>query len=583
MAAIRHIRIENFRGFDAFETPVRSHAVLVGEPGAGRSDFIEALIRTLDPESLRGHRGADLDLYGLDQTHVASVEVTIGDLPADVKSALFNQLEFWDRQGEAVVGRLPAGAVPDPERYEYVVRFGYRLAIEDGQPAEVIHYPKFSDPVGGSFSRVGANERSLIPFLWQRGLSTKPIDLAGRGELRDLIDRQTGEAFADAVDRFMTSVETAAADFSSQERVASALQAVLLPLRSVRRFDDVKTGAELIRFLPDGGAPSGLLRSLAAAISLLDSPEHFPAVRQGATLLAALRGGALHAAATTVGGAIIAVDDFGGEVDPFLARHLAGELRRSAGQLIVATHSPSVATSFATEEIIRLHRTGGTRQVGRGPRPASRKDRISARYLTSTLVEAFNASAVIVVEGHHDRLGYVALAERAIASGRLRSLDGAGITLVEAEGDGESPKVARAARELGIFSIVLLDNDTGSSAATDPTVQMSLTEADAVVRLPARMALEDILVDGVSEAELVRVFTELAQAFGDLALPPGWDQLTGPALRRVLIRTLHDRPGSLHASFVWELNDDELPTGAIAALDRLRSIATSRQSGLVEL
>ncbi len=583
MAAIRHIRIENFRGFDAFETPLRSHAVLVGEPGAGRSDLIEALVRTLDPESLRGRRGTDLDINGLDRTRAAVVEVTIGDLSDDVRSALFNQLEFWDRQAEEVVTRLSAGAAPDPDRHEYVVRFAYRLAIEDGQPAEVIYYPKVSDPASGSFARVGSNERSLISFFWQRGLSMKPLDLAGRGELRDLIDSQTGEEFADAVDRFMAAVEAAASDFSSQDRVAAALQAVLLPLRSVRRFDDVKTGAELIRFLPDGGAPSGLLRSLAAAISLLDSPQHFPAVRQGATLLAALRAGALHAAATTVEGAIIAIDDFGGEFDPFLARHLAGELRRSAGQLIVATHAPGVASSFATEEIVRLHRIAGARRVGRGRRPASRQDRISARYLTSSLVEGFNASAVVVVEGHHDRLGYIALAERAVALGRLKSLDAAGICFVEAEGDGEAPKVARAARELGIFSVVLLDNDTGSVAATDPTVQGSLAEADAVVRLPSRMALEDILLDGVSDAELVRVFTGLEQAFGDLALPPNWDQLSGPALRRVLVKTLHDRPGSLHASYLWELSDAELPAGAIVALDRLRAIATSRQSGLVEL
>lgn len=583
MAAIRHVRIENFRGFARFETALPSHAVLVGEPGAGRSDLIEALIRTLDPDSLRRRHGADLDLNGLDTSRPAVVEVSVGDLTEDVRSALFTYLEFWDRRTESIASSLPAGVTPDPVRYEWIVRIAYRFAIEEGQPAEVVYFPKFADPSRGGFPRVSADQRSLIPFFWQRGMNMVPLDLAGRGELRSLIDRGTGEDFSEAAERFMSAVETAAAGFSSQFRVAAALEAVLAPLRAVRRFDEKRPGAEIIRFLPDGGAPSGLLRSMAAAISLRDSPEHFPAVRQGATLLAALRGGALHAAASAVKGAIIAVDDFGGEFDPFLARHLAGEMRRTAGQLIVATHSSAVASMFGTDEVVRLYRSNGTRQVARGRKSKTRQDRISARYLSSSLVEAFNASAVVIVEGYHDRMGYGALTERAVASGKLTSLDAAGITFAEAGGQGDAPKVALAARELGIFTIVLLDNDEEAPAATDADVQACLIAADAVVRLPAKMAIEELLLDGVSDGELVQVFGELNRAFSDLALTPGWENFVGKDLRQVLARTLHKRPGSLHASYVWELTESALPARAIGAISRVREIAVSRSSGLTEL
>jgi hypothetical protein len=583
MAAIRHVRIRNFRGFKDFETSFPPHAVLVGEPGAGRSDLIEALIRTLDPDSLRGRYGSELDLFNVDRSHAAVVEVTIGDLKDDVLSTLFHQREFWDRKTGTVVASLPAGAAPNPETHEPIVRFGYRLAIEEGQPNEIIYFPKFADSARGEFPRVGLSHRSLIPFLWQRGMSTRPLDLAGRGELRGLIDRHTGEEFDDAVDRFVETVKAAAADFSSQERVAAALQAILMPLRGVRRFDAAKTGAELIRFLPDGGGPSGLLRSLASAITLLDSPQHFPALRHGSTLLAALRGGVLHAAATTVEGAIIAIDDFGGEFDPYLARHLAGELRRSAGQVIVATHSAAVASSFATDEVMRLYRQAGIRRTASPRKPIRRQDRIAARYLTSTLVEAFNASAVVVVEGHHDRMAYAALKERAVAVGRLESLDAAGVSFAEAEGDGEAPKVARAARDLAIFTIVLLDNDKGIPAAMDVKVKTCLDAADAVLRLPPKMAVEQLLFAGVSDSELIRVFTELNSVFGDLALPPNWADLSGSELLRVLSKTLHDRPGSLHASYVWELNEAELPTLAIDALRHLRQMVIGRQVGLIEM
>jgi len=291
-----------------------------------------------------------------------------------------------------------------------------------------------------------------------------------------------------------------------------------------------------VRFLPDGGAPSGLLRSLATAITLLDSPEHFPAVRQGSTLLAALRGGVLIASAQQTDHAIVAVDDLGGEFDPFLARHLAAELRRTASQLIATTHAPDVAGAFPTSEVVRLYREQGLRAVARGKAPGNRTERISVRYLSSALVNAPNASVLVVVEGHHDRLGYLAVADRAVRTGKVGSFDAVAATFQEAEGDGEAAKLAEAAGELGIFTIVILDNDTGSPATKDAEVQACLAAADAVIRLPDRMALERCLLADVPDADLVKTFKDLDAAFADLVLPPGWEKLTGLDLQRVWSR-----------------------------------------------
>src|SRR5262245_24906156 len=112
MAAIRHVRIQNFRGFVEFSTPLPCHAVLVGEPGAGRSDLIEAVIRTLDPEALRRRQATELDISEPSRGKPATVEVTIGDLSESARSSLFNQLEFWDRESELVVTEMRAGMTP---------------------------------------------------------------------------------------------------------------------------------------------------------------------------------------------------------------------------------------------------------------------------------------------------------------------------------------------------------------------------------------------------------------------------------------------------------------------------------------
>jgi hypothetical protein len=87
----------------------------------------------------------------------------------------------------------------------------------------------------------------------------------------------------------------------------------------------------------------------------------------------------------------------------------------------------------------------------------------------------------------------------------------------------------------------------------------------------------------VLEVELVRVFTELSGAFGDLALPANWDTETGANLLRILRTTLHDRPGSLHPSYVYELHEADLPRRAIEVVRRTHAIAKLRTTGLVEL
>ena len=50
---ITQIRVTNFRGWDDLDLSPRGHAVVIGEPRAGRSDLITALTRVLNPSSTR--------------------------------------------------------------------------------------------------------------------------------------------------------------------------------------------------------------------------------------------------------------------------------------------------------------------------------------------------------------------------------------------------------------------------------------------------------------------------------------------------------------------------------------------------
>ena len=585
MATIRHIKVEHFRGFAAFETVLRDHAVLVGEPGAGRSDLLEAIGRVLDPDSLRQRRGSEMDFANADVSEDVFIELTIINLTPAITTALTRYLEVWDTYDDELRNAFTRGEVFDPDRHLVAVRFGYRLWSDADQLHETIYWPKFADRAAGLYPPVRQIEREQIPFVFQRGLGTRPLDLAPRGDFRNAVSQQPAAAgFAAAVETFMGSVEAGAAVFAADPAVSSALEEVLSEVRQARRLHETRPATDILTFLPDGGSEAGLLRTLEAAATIDGAPPNLPMSRHGASLLATMRGGLLAAAASRVEGTIVVVDDLGGEVDPHLARHLAARIRRAAGQLIAATRSGLVVEAFAPDEVLRLHMTAGVRSASAGQRPRTKPQRLAARYYARYLVPALHASAVVIVEGHTDRLGFGTLADRGRDERRLGSFDAAGVAIIEAGTNGQAPRLAEAARTLGIFAIVLLDNETGAPAAGDPVVASCVAAADAVVRLPPRVSVERALLNGVPDAELVRVFQEIDLAVGGLTLPTGWDQLAGAALVTTLARVMHDRTGSVHAIYVDALDPTRLPPVGLHALEEVLRIARNRAPiGLIEL
>ena len=583
MPVIRRIALRHFRGFENFGTRLPGHALLVGEPGAGRSDLIEGIVRVLDGDYWRSRRADELDFYDLDTSQPAEVEVVVGGLSIPAQDALIHQLEFWVGKTGTLISELEDASLMDRATHEPVVRLTYRLEIgEDGRLDETVFWPKLS-PAGKDPRLVRMTDRAYLPFLWQRGGSARTIDLTGRSEFRELIDVQTGEPFEDAIKKFLAEVTAAAGAFSEQERVAAALDELLEGILPVRRFDPSKTAAETLRFLPDGGATSGLLRSLAAALTLRQGPALLPAARHGSSANAALRGGLILAGARRLPGAIVAVDELSADLDPALAGYLARQLHSSAGQLLMSAHSSGVAQAFEVDEIVRLHWRDGKRQVALGRRPTSHEDRIAQRYFAWQILPALSASAIVVVEGQHDRLALDALVQKTTGLG-VPSLDAAAIEIVESNGTGESSKVAEQSHALGIYTIVLFDNDDAKGAAVPGYVGTALANADVVLRLPPRTAIEKVLVSGVPDAELVRVLGQLLNAIPGLVLPTGWETRTGKDLQRIAIDMLHGEKGALHAAFVREIEPTQVGQLALDLLARLHELGTIQaKTGVVGL
>ena len=85
---ILRLHVRRFRGFDDLTITPQKHLVLMGEPGAGRSDLVEGLRRVLAPDSTRFPLSEPTDFHVNDLTTRAEIEAYLGDehmftLPSD--------------------------------------------------------------------------------------------------------------------------------------------------------------------------------------------------------------------------------------------------------------------------------------------------------------------------------------------------------------------------------------------------------------------------------------------------------------------------------------------------------------------
>src|SRR5262249_20824281 len=155
-----------------------------------------------------------------------------------------------------------------------------------------------------------------------------------KGSFRRLLETKAGTDFKDAVLALEQSINEQAATFSSAPEITKVLDSVMQPLEAA--MDTLPAPvSDVIRFLPEGGSISGLLRSLGVAIDLQDGNGPLPLFRHAATLTTALA--TAQALSTVDKAGVIAIDDFGEDLDTGLTQHLAAILRRNAGQLWLTT------------------------------------------------------------------------------------------------------------------------------------------------------------------------------------------------------------------------------------------------------
>jgi putative ATP-dependent endonuclease of the OLD family len=323
---VRLLRILNFRGFEEIEFKPREHVLVVGEPGAGRSDLAEALWRVLSAESSRFPLSEDLDFFDRDLGKRIEVEVVLGDLGPHLEQAFLDRLELWDLNLGELVEELNPESEESQDSFEHVVRLCYRAVWDpDRQQAQQwVDFPKFSDPAAGDFRYVPRELRGELPVAFVTG-SDSPLSLGARGDLRRLIDTQTHTDFPAAIENLMRAVAQLAEGLVESKDLGDVLERILNPLRIPLNLENRPAG-EIVRFAPEGGSLAGVLRALQPTMKLREVLGFLPLARHGSTLTGLLRLSQAVAQRNN-SNPIIVADDFGEDIDTGAALHLASTLR----------------------------------------------------------------------------------------------------------------------------------------------------------------------------------------------------------------------------------------------------------------
>ena len=581
---VKELFIQSFRGFSELTVKPEGHLVVMGEPGAGRSDLIEALGRVLNATTTRTRETTELDFYGKDIKKPIQITLTIGGLSTVHEQTFMDYLELWDSSQGLVVDELETPDQVDNSAYEWILRLAYWAEWLDAEERvdDWVFYPKQSDPPSNSFVRARRRDVERLGFSQLRWSGTKVLDLAPRGIFREVINNSDGGDFVSAIDQYVEEVAQAATQFGRSTQVESALKDVISPLEELLDLTDPEV-SNIVKFAPETGSVSGLLRSLWPSADLGNGAGILPIWRQGSTTTSLFRVAEALASNTTAE-SILAIDDLGDGMDAASSAHLAATIRNSTEQVWITTRLPAVAEVFEPQEVLRIGTDpGGLRVAVPGTRPTTKAEAAMSKHWYRNLLPALSYRSVVVVEGPNDFAALHALALRLFEEQGtpLPATSRVAIINAGAVGDGGYAnvlKLAKEAKAIGLRAVGAVDGDTTLDAQR--YLKNSVSYADVVVRLPDRQAIEATLVDGVPSEVLRQAIRDIAAA-AEIQVPSNIDLDSDGRLQKTAIRFL--KKNSLHGQFVDTLPPGYLPVLGCLYLKRLIEVAIGTETGLIQL
>lgn len=589
---IRLLEIENLRGVKTGRVAFTGNTLLVGGNNIGKSTVCEALDLVLGPERLFRRPPVDEhDFYAgryLDDDNepvVITIRAILTDLSEEAVRRFGDQIRRWDDEQCAFVDDEPDGADrADDEGIDWALPLLFRARYdrqEDDFEADtffdhpVLDAENLADDERDSLAQgrrtfTRAHKR-LCGFVYLRALRTGSRALGlQRGSLLDTVLKLGGDGAAEMwLDTLhkLRELDPSVGDIDQLKDIRTKVRVQMGQFVNLAKTDDSTA------FFASDLTRAHLREVVRLFIATSPSDHPVPFSRQGNGSLNLLVFALLTIIAELKGtqSVIFAMEEPEIALPPHTQRRVTRHVLQQMGQTIVTSHSPYVIEQFDPEQVVMLQRPAAGELVGT-PIDTSGVKPKTYRTERRQFAEAILSKAVIVVEGSTEAslLPAVSGVLEASRPGTYTHLDLAGVSIYQANGDGDVPRFGAVFRALGKVPFAIIDKQA-----------TPLTE-DAKAKLAhyeewwesAETGVEKLLTEQMP-LQVLRRFLDLASARSDYPSDkaPYGDATPDEQLPAAAFKALKARKGQGHgyAALLIEQceSDRELPEFFRTALTRI--------------
>lgn len=464
---VTRLSIKNFRGISQTELHFKGHTLLIGGNNVGKSTICEALDLVLGPDRLnRTPPVEEFDFrnanYLADDGETAVpilVEVVLTNLTEDIRNMCAANLEFWHKTEQRLLdeGELELVDHPDVEPCLRLVTTG-RYDIEEDQFVARTTYGRANVEEGEEPKSIPIRVKRSIGFLYLRTIRTGSRALSlERGTLLDNILRMK-EARKGMWENIRTRL--AALDPPIDED-ATELGPILDEIES-RLAEYIAPGGEgrSTRLFVSQLTREHLRKTIAFFLTMGPGEMAVPFQQAGTgtlnTLVLALL---TFIADLKKDNVIFAMEEPEIALPPHTQRRIANYLLEETSQCFITSHSPYVIERFEPDGIMKLSRNEVGQLAGTPIKlPASMKEKNYRQNFRRIIAEAMLGQGVIVGEGVTEQDALLVVAQKMeMADSDLFPLDVAGITVINADGDGNLEKLGAFFKKIGVPAFAFFD------------------------------------------------------------------------------------------------------------------------------
>lgn len=497
---VQRLQIENFRGISKAELHFTGHTLLIGGNNVGKSTICEALDLVLGSDRL--NRNPPVDEFDFrnagyladdGETSVPlRIEAVLVDLTTDIKKLCAANLEFWHDPDRRLLGAGEIANVDDPNvqpclRLITVASYD----VEEDQFFAKTIYGRSDDDAGAEPKSIPGKVKRAIGFLYLRTIRTGSRALSlERGTLLDIILRlkEARKGMWESVRRRLVTLDPPI------DANATELGPILdeIEARLAEYIAPGSTGRSTRLFVSQL-TREHLRKTLAFFLTMGKGEEPVPFQQAGTgtlnTLLLALL---TFIAELKKDNVIFAMEEPEIALPPHTQRRIANYLLTETSQCFVTSHSPYVIERFEPDGILKLSRDETSVLSGTAIKlPAGMKAKNYRQNFRRAIAEAMLGQGVIVGEGVTEQDALLVVAQKMEDSDpNLFPLDVAGLTVINAEGDGNLEKLGAFFKEIGTPAFAFFDRKKRSDAEIT-ALQNSYTVAKEISQKGAEVLMAE--------------------------------------------------------------------------------------------